>query len=188
MLFENAVLKLAQEEFDLHPQANLRDYYKLFFQGTFGPGHFISDIISAIDLIYQELNSSQGFENHFYQKINYRQTFYRVNLVVMKMKFVSLNEFYPGFLTSSKYESNISMEQWINEWQQIERILRKSSLNIQNFEKDSKNLQLLFSNNEFVISHSEQYRKTYNPHYRLFNQTEFKNLNIKGNSCSSYIY
>ena len=188
MLFEKAILKLAFEEFELHPQSTLIDYYKLFFQGTFGPGHFVSDIISAIDFIYQELNSSQNFENHFYQKINYRQTYYRVNLVVMKMNLISFNEFYPGFLISSRFKSNISMEQWVNEWQQIEGILESSSLEISNFEQDSQHLQQLFSKEDFVVSHSQQYRKAYNPHYRLFNQVEFDKLNIEGKSCNSYMY
>ena len=188
MFDSNKILILARQANNLHPQSTLIDFYKLFFQGSFGPGHFIPDIISAIDFLYQELHSSQNFEDHFYQKIDYHQTFYRVNLVVMKMNLISFNDFYSGFIASGRFKANISMEQWVNEWQQIELILKNSSLKIHNFENDSQDLQQLFSKEDYVTSHSLQYRNAYNPHYRLFNQTEFDKLNINGKSCNSYIY
>jgi len=186
--FEKTILQLAEEEFELHPKANLRDYYKLFFQGTFGPGHFVSDYLSAIDFIYKELNESTNFETDLYQKINYRQIFYRVNLLAVKMNLISFNDYYAGFLASSRFKSNISNEQWIYEWQQIEKILEASSLEIPNFEHDSNFLQRIFFENEYVISHSQDFRTTYNPHYRIFTQTEFEKLQIKEISCNSYIY
>jgi len=43
-LIQNAI----QEEMQLHPEARLIDIYKLFFQGTFGPGHLIHDKQSAL--------------------------------------------------------------------------------------------------------------------------------------------
>jgi hypothetical protein len=186
--FKNAILQLAEEEFELHPKANLRDYYKIFFQGTFGPGHFVSDYLSAIDFIYQELTESQNFETDLYQKINYRQVFYRVNLLVLKMKLVSFNDYNAGFLASSRFKSNLAVEQWIYEWQRIEKILSESSMEIPNFEKDTQFLQQLFAKNEIVISHSQDYRTAYEPHYRLFTQIEFEKLHITKKSCKSYIY
>ena len=188
MSFNETILQLAEEEFELHPKANLRDFYKLFFQGTFGPGHFVSDYLSAIDFIYTETNEASNFETDLYQKINYRQVFYRVNLFVLKMNLVSFNDYYAGFLASSRFNSNISNEQWIYEWQQIEKILETSSLEILNFEFDHNFLQQLFSKNKIIISHSQDYRAAYEPHYRLFTQTEFEKLQIKEKSCKSYIY
>ncbi len=188
MFFNKTILQLAEEEFNLHPKANLRDYYKLFFQGTFGPEHFISDYLSAIDFIYRETNESTNFETDLYQMINYRQVFYRVNLLVLKMRLISFNDYYAGFIASSRFKSNLANEQWIYEWQQIEKIMESSSLEIPKFEFDHNFLQQLFSKNEIIISHSQDFRAAYNPHYRLFTQAEFEKLQIKEKSCDSYIY
>jgi len=53
---------LIKSEFELHPKAQLIDYYKLFFQGTFGPGHIISNKESAIKFLKNELDESPVFE------------------------------------------------------------------------------------------------------------------------------
>ncbi|MDO9576622.1 MAG: hypothetical protein Q7J16_01925 [Candidatus Cloacimonadales bacterium] len=179
MLSETQIIELAKQEEQLHPKSSLIDYYKFFFQGTFGPEHFIENEAKAKNFLQQELASATSFEPHLFQKIDYRTTFYRVNLAVIKLKLVSPEDFFKGFLKSSKFQAKISNSEWATQWQQIELILKKSSLKIFNFEEASDRLNSKLEKLDFIISHSEIYRKTYQPHYRLFNQTEFNKLTLE---------
>ena len=63
------IRKLIKSEFELHPKAQLKDYYKLFFQGTFGPGHIISSRSSARKFLQNELEETSIFEERDYQNI-----------------------------------------------------------------------------------------------------------------------
>lgn len=179
MLSEKRIIHLAYQEAALHPQASLIDYYKLFFQGTFGPGHFIESEEKAKNFLQQELSSATSFEEHYYQDINFIGQFYRVNLKVIADQLVSPEDFFSAFLRSSKIDQNISFTEWIQTWQQIEAALKKSSLKIADFEEASSQLYKKFQNSRFVISHSEIYRINYYPHYRLFTEIEFKKLGLE---------
>ena len=176
--FEEAVLNTAQAEFSLHPEATLIDYYKLFFQATFGPKHFMLDEISAKNWLKQELASAQSFEPLLFQCISYKRTFYRVNLAVILRKLVSPADFLAGFIASSLEDIPLAKNIWIEEWQQIEQILQKSPLKIEDFEEASRKLQNQLNAGDMVVSHSSVFRQTYHPHYRLFNETEFKKLGL----------
>ncbi|MBT4575288.1 MAG: hypothetical protein HOB92_02350, partial [Candidatus Cloacimonetes bacterium] len=92
------IIKLINSEFTLHPRAQLIDYYKLFFQGTFGPGHIISDKNSVIEFLKNELDKSTIFEEKDYQKISYINDFYRVNLNVINEGMISFDDFVDAFL------------------------------------------------------------------------------------------
>lgn len=172
------ILTTARQEFELHPKANLRDYYKLFFQAIFGPGHFISNHERTLNFLQQELASATSFEDHLFQKITFVNTFYRVNLKVVKLKLVCLADFFQGFLKSSSFQASQSFSEWISLWHTIATVLKKSPLKIADFEEASQQLERNLINNDFVISHSEIYRTTYSPHYRLFTEKEFKKLGI----------
>ena len=178
MLSDQQVINLAKQEEKLHPKASLIDYYKLFFQGTFGPGHFIESEKTARNFLREELASAKSFETHLYQKIDYHTTFYRVNLVVINIKLVGLEDFFNGFLRSSKFKATISRNEWAAEWQQIESILKKSSLKISDFEEASRHLRLLIQQEKYLVSHSQIYHQNYQPHYRLFSEKEFLKLSL----------
>ncbi|MCF7793582.1 MAG: hypothetical protein K9N09_09435 [Candidatus Cloacimonetes bacterium] len=172
-MLSEQILKTAEQESDLHPKATLIDFYKLFFQAVFGPGHFIKNEEAAKIFLQQELASAKSFEDYLYQKITCKKTFYRVNLKVVKQKLVCQKDFLQGFLRSSRFKSEISYQDWASEWKQIESFLKKSSLKITDFEEASRQLERNFKNRKYVISHSQIYRESYFPHYRLFTEKEF---------------
>ncbi len=173
------VRKLILSEYELHSQATLIDYYKLFFQGTFGPGHFIESEEKAKNSLQKELASATSFENHLYQNVSFLGKFYRINLAVIKYQLVSFEDFFEGFIKSSQAAPKLSYDEWLDHWQQIESILKKSSVKITDFDEASHHLRKLFEQKNYLVSHSIIYRKRYNPHYRLFGEKQFNKLNIK---------
>ena len=170
------IRKLIKSEFELHPKAQLIDYYKLFFQGTFGPGHIISSRSSARKFLKNELEESSVFEETDYQNISYINEFYRVNLNVINKGMISFDGFLDAFLMSAKIEKEISHKEWLVDWENIEQQILLMKIPIENIEKQSTELWEIITN-EQLISHSNIYRKNYSPHYRLFNAEQF--LRIK---------
>lgn len=176
-MFSNSrIINLAEQEAALHPQASLIDYYKLFFQGTFGPAHFIAIEAEAREFLHRELASATSFEEHYYQDVSFIGKFYRVNLKVIADQLVSPEDFFSAFLRSSKFESRITNIDWMQIWQRIEAALKKSSLKISDFEEASSRLQIAFRQNKLSFSHSRIYHQLYQPHYRLLSEEEFLKL------------
>ncbi len=178
-MLSEQVFQTAQLEHDLHPQATLIDYYKLFFQATFGPNHYIHDPDAALDSLTRELASAKSFEAHLYQKIGLQNTFYRVNLKVIHQKLICQADFFTAFLRSSKFKTSTSLDQWASQWNQIEAALKKSPFKIYDFEEASRCLEHCVTHKNYILSHSDIYRRIYQPHYRIFTEMEFKKLGIE---------
>ena len=169
------ITELIKSEFELHPKAQLLDYYKLFFQGTFGPGHIISNKSSARKHLQKELEKSSIFEEHDYQNISYIHESYRVNLNIINDGKISFDDFLDAFLKSAKVEIEISDKEWIEEWKNIEKQILMMKIPIENIEEQSTKLWKIIENKQ-LVSHSSIYRTAYSPHYRLISSEQFQRL------------
>ncbi len=169
------IKKLIKSEFELHPKAQLIDYYKLFFQGTFGPGHIISNKSSAIKFLRNELEESSFFEKIDYQDISYINEFYRVNLIVINKGMITFDDFLDAFFMSAKLKNEINHKEWLEEWVNIEQQILLMKIPMENIEKQSEELRKIIENKE-LVSHSNIYRSAYSPHYRLINAEQFKRI------------
>ena len=166
---------LITSELELHPKAQLIDYYKLFFQGTFGPGHIISNESSARKFLQNELEESSIFEEIDYQNISYINKFYRVNLNIINKRKISFDDFLDAFLQSTELKNEISYKEWLEEWENIEKQILLMKIPIENIKQQSSELQEIIKN-EQLVSHSNIYRANYSPHYRLMNTKQFQRI------------
>ena len=169
------IKKLLKFEFELHSKAQLIDYYKLFFQGTFGPGHLISNKNSARKFLKNELEESSIFEETDFQNINYINELYRVSINVINKGIISFDDFLDAFIKSAKLENEISYKEWLIDWENIEQQVLLMKIPIENIEKQSKEVWKIIEDKQ-LVSHSNIYRKTYSPHYRLFNAEQFSRI------------
>jgi len=169
------ITELIKSEFELHPKAQLIDYYKLFFQGNFGPGHIISNKSSAREFLEIELEESTTFEEIDYQDISYINEFYRVNLNVINKGIIPFDDFLDAFLMSAKLKNEISHKEWLVDWENIEQQVIIMKIPIENIEKQSPELWKIMKDKQ-LVSHSNIYRKTYSPHYRLINAEQFSRI------------
>lgn len=170
------IKKLIKSEFELHSKAQLIDYYKLFFQGTFGPEHIISSRSSARKFLESELEETSIFEERDYQNISYINEFYRVNINVINKEIISFDDFLDAFIKSAKLENEISNKEWLEEWENIEQQILLMKIPMENIKKQSKELWKIIEDKQ-LVSHSNIYRKTYSPHYRLINAEQFSRIN-----------
>jgi len=173
-LIQNSIL----EEIHLHPEARLIDIYKFFFQGTFGPGHIISDKESALKYLQNELQSMTDFNSVLWQPVGYKKQYYRVSLSFVKKGKLSEEELFHAFIQSADSSALPSIEEWIKEWNLVLNIIETMNLKIINYEEDKSILDDMLKEGNILVRHSDFYRKLYHPHYRIVNSKQFEKLNL----------
>ncbi len=166
--------ELLISEFKFHPKAQLIDYYKLFYQDAFGPGHAIKDKASAESYLRAELAEASKYEEIDFQNISYLNNFYRVNINIINKGIISFDNFLNAFLKSAEMKNNISYNEWIEHWKNIEKQILIMKIPIENIKQQSADLLNLI-NRKQLVSHSKIYKENYNPHYRLINSDLLKN-------------
>ncbi len=165
-----------RNEMLIHPQSTLIDIYKLFFQGTFGAGHFITNKKNASIMLQQELNSATKFDHCVLQNVGYFNDYFRVNMVLLKRNEVSFEQYLNLFLRSSNVEKNISRESWTIEWEKIFNLCNKLIINRNNFEKELRQINKSLRSENALVSHSKAFSRLYHPHYRIIKGEFLKEL------------
>jgi len=160
------IIKIALIEFKLHPKATHSDYYKLFFQSYYGPGHSIKNTEIAYKYFLDELRDSTHFDSVLMQDIG--NSFYRVNLKLIKENYISAEDLFSSFINSQKQEPDF--EEWFDFWHRIQKIL--VSIPEIKCKKDSEKLEVILTKNK-LISHSKIFKGNYNPHYRIIQKKYF---------------
>ncbi|HNX00926.1 MAG TPA: hypothetical protein PLE74_11995 [Candidatus Cloacimonadota bacterium] len=165
--FLRAVKTLSWREFVLYPKATLIDYYKLFYQGTFGPGHIIENREIAYKALVQEIKGSSQSELPFVQDISFLNPYCRVSLEVLEKKMIGEETFMDMLMESCKVLRPITAIEWNEAWQEIEEILFQILPKLY----DKKLVKMLhdemYGDKIPLFRHSELFRETYKPHYRL---------------------
>jgi hypothetical protein len=165
--FLRAVKTLAWREFVLFPKANLVDYYKLFYQGTFGPGHIIADRQTAYEALLKEIESCHATELPFLQDISFINPYCRVSLEIIEKKMIEPEVFFDLLLESCKVVHTLSPIEWNEAWQDLEDILFQILPKLNEPKLIKMIHDNLYGDRIPMIRHSDNFRKTYNPHYRL---------------------
>ncbi len=173
-LIQNATL----EEMRLHPEARLVDIYKFFFQGTFGPGHIISDKESALNYLQHELQNITDFDTVLWQPVGYNKQYYRVSLSLVKEGTLSEEELFNAFIQSADSSTVPSIEEWIEEWNFVLNIIKAMNLKIIDYQEDKRILDEMLKDGNILVRHSDIYRKVYHPHYRVVNKKQFNKLDL----------
>ena len=156
-----------------YPEANLQDVYKTCYQDFFGAEHLMQDTAAARKYLRYELKE---FENERVKEVmsergmplreptGFRHRFERINLEMVVNGEMSEDELLQLFIEAAG-KDNAVHDHWAEEWAQIERI----ALEVQPAWQEEE-LQALLreaANNKQAIRHSEQFRNTYKPHYRI---------------------
>ena len=160
------IKKMILHEECLHPQAALRDFYKLCFQSAFGPGHIISSADQARSYILTELSQSEEYDPVLFQPLQGLGQFCRVNLRLVTDNLIEVKDLTEILLLSSKQTSIWSKEEWFCLWKEIERWLIENFPTLNN-DNEKKLIAKVINTDSRIMSHSDSYRKLYNPHYRV---------------------
>ena len=167
------IQSVIENQLNTYPKSTLQDLYKFFFQDYFGPGHIISDTLSAGKYLNWELASFEQASGAYYEPTGYNGNFYRVNLSVVKNGLISRDVYFDAFIRSVSNIQTITLEEWEKEWVQIDSIIQTMNLSLTNYAEDRENIFSLLKQGKYVMHHSESYSEEYNPHYRIIGREIF---------------
>ncbi len=165
-----------KEHLKLYPKAELADLYKLFFQGEFGPGHFVIDKEKADKYLSYELANGKSFNGPDFYYCGNKQIFVRANLSLVYSGRVSKELFLEAFLNSAAYDDYMSVEDWQVEWNEVYSIIKNMNLSFENEKQHKISINNNLKNGIFVGHHSRKFVELYDPHYRVMLKTEYDKM------------
>ena len=164
---EAAIRSMCEEIAQRYPQATLQDIYKTCFQDFFGAEHLLSDTAAAHRYLLYEIETTDGQDLSampIYEPTGFRHRFTRVNLSLVHSGEMTKNELWTRFIEAAG-TNNAFSDNWEEEWRRIETI----ALEVHPTWTDTT-LQAVLqfaASTASPVRHSETFRQTYNPHYRI---------------------
>lgn len=154
------------------PHFRLIDLYKSFFQDLFGPGHLLGDPSRTLIYLEEELAAMQSTKRYVAEPCGLGENFCRVPLDLVLDNVVSKERYIAHFIASAHSYSLPSIERWASQWNLIFQEVSKSKSMIDHFDEDVLRIEALLGSGRYVAHHSDEYRETYKPHYRIFSLQE----------------
>jgi len=176
----SAYIKSTQSLLKKYPESTLIDIYKYFFQSRFGPEHLISDSLIAFKILQDELKSDEiksyklKSDSLLVELLQPEKKYVRIDLSLVKDRIIPLNLFFTAFLQSAEKHDTVDLENWKSDWNEIVQSFEEANLKIKNFREDKIKIENALRMNRLVFSHSQDYKKKYNPHYRVIDYKIFE--------------
>jgi len=182
-------LTILREQIENHPNQTLQDVYKSCYQDEYGPGHLISNESSAINSLFQEINSIEKDYNPptLIEKTGIYGNYLRVDLTLVRDGIVPFFVLFRALTISATIGGQKSDKNWDKIWNEIAQAIIDSDLRFENFEEDLKRLEIISKSDDKVVHHSEMYENTYHPHYRIIEKNVFNDV-IKPYINKLYLY
>lgn len=150
-------------EMSLHPLSEMADVYKLFLQSCYGATHFIENPRQAKDALQREITSLEDEYLPYFQDISNGKGFYRLSLSLVRTGRIYIDEFCQCFLRSAVMQ--INWPQWSRQWNKILELIRPEMNDL--YEEKQAELIRQSMDKKVIPSHSDCFRLTYKPHYRV---------------------
>ena len=169
----NNIKEILLNEYKKYPSMEITDYMKLIFQHVNGGNHLLINKEKALQYLldeYQEVTTSKDVP--LYEDIG--NNIVRINLARYKYQGLDINKLFEIFvLSASSFTKDIkAMEEAFLELKNLAKE-KKIPLNIEELEEF---LSWYRKNDYPLLSHSEIYKKLYNPHYRIILSSYLNNL------------
>lgn len=167
------IRKAVESQLSMYPKSTLQDLYKNFFQDYFGPGHIVSDTLSAGAYLNSELASLEEVSGAYYEPTGYNGNFYRVNLSVVKKGLIPRDVFFDAFIRSVSAIQTITFDEWKKEWSDIDAVIYSMDLPLSDYTQEREKIFSFMEQGKYVMHHSELFSTAYNPHYRIIGREIF---------------
>lgn len=164
---DNAIQQMCEDIHAQYPMATLQDIYKTCYQDYFGAEHLVSDSASVRLYLQRELDECRDTDMSLMPRrepTGFRHRYTRVNLVCVVDGELSMEQLLAMFLEAAGKDNAFS-DNWAEEWNKIERIALE--VNPQWTDNDLQVELREAAQNKYAVRHSQAFRETYNPHYRI---------------------
>ena len=173
-------LTILKEQIKNHPNQTLQDVYKSCYQDEYGPGHLISNESSAINSLYQEINSIEKDYNPItlIEQTGIYGNYLRVDLTLIRDGIIPFFFFFIALTISATIGGQKSDQNWDKIWTEIAQAVKDSDIKekLVNFEEDFEKLDIISKSDDKVVHHSDMYENVYHPHYRIIEKNVFENV------------
>lgn len=164
---EQAIRAMCGGIIEYYPEATLQDVYKTCFQDFFGAEHLMRDTAIAHRYLSEELKACALQDLNAMppcEPTGFRHRFMRLNLSQVLTGRMSEEELFDRFVAAAGSD-NAAGDDWAGEWKLIESV----ALDVHPEWTDSAlQAELRYAASvSSAVWHSEQFRKAYNPHYRI---------------------
>lgn len=171
------ILGFALERWSAYPQMQIQDAYKWLYQATRGGEHATLNFERAAKLLETEWQAADdASENEMlWEPLTPNAAIGRLHLRPFKNKAGDITDLLNAFLNSVKVFSG-DADHFIACWNELGDVLaEQSDRELSKNEWKALNEKMLTADFP-AISHSEQYKKTYRPSYRILALSEFEKL------------
>ena len=183
------------QEIKLHPRCHYLDVFKLLYQAFYGPSHLEPQRDTIIYNLKRELNDMKWKTDVPYQDIGVGKGLIRLNLISiislpdedLKQNSMLLNKKIPteylkdsedkikilaDCILQSRFENEINWNDWIQTWE-------NSIPLVKSIISPTTEEELIIEDcltKQIIPTHSKEYRKLYNPHYRVIHHSVLKHI------------
>lgn len=166
---DKAIRQMCEEIHEQYPLATLQDIYKTCYQDYFGAEHLMNDTAAAHNYLSMELEACRDTDMSAMPKrelTGFRHRFTRINLACVVDGELTEEQLLTMFIDAAG-KDNAFGDGWKEEWTKIESIALKvcPSWSDQELQVELREA----AKNKQAVRHSEAFRNTYNPHYRIVN-------------------
>ncbi len=155
-----------------YPESTLQDIYKSFYQEHFGPGHIISDTVTARRYLMLELSEMGKTASPYFEPTGSQGDYVRVYLSAIADSLITAERLLDAFIRSANLWQEPAAS-WLDKWEAIVSIIQTNKMEIGNFETDLPLLTEAARNNQ-AVHHSSRYNEAYHPHYRIVERGIFE--------------
>ncbi len=166
--FEENVLGVLKFQMALYPRFSLIDIYKSFFQDEFGPGHLLVDVKRAKMELHDELCAMRSRRRRIVEPCGMGYQFCRVPLDLVVDGIIDEKDYFSAFFAGATASNLPETECWKRTWIDILEVVKLKRKCISDFGEDSEFIMESLEKGTWTMNHSDQYRKLYDPHYRIF--------------------
>lgn len=158
------------------PKSRLLDIYKSCFQEFMGAEHLVSDRLRVKAYLDEELQTTSLDElmPWYYEPCGVNGQYVRVSIRAIKENLVSEDLLLDAFIRSANSDKRPSVESWRDKWHMIIGTIDQMELNLPRYKSDYEFIDSILSVGKYAISHSQDYREAYQPHYRIVEKGIFE--------------
>jgi len=158
-----------------YPQARLIDIYKSCFQDYMGAEHLVSNRAEAQRNLMQEISTMNldSMADWLYEPCGIDSQYYRVSLRAIAQGILPVDSLLDSFVASTQ-ETQPDVKAWQQRWQQIQSVITDMHLQLPFYEHDSSTIAAVLDVGGYALSHSDEFKHAYHPHYRIVERSRFE--------------